>query len=308
MNLFSANTIPSLIPEESNLVKIDYNVPTNILLGTEVYFRDSCTHVSPMVNWLTDYSPWDNVGQRYETIIGSYDPNFIQVSPQGLIEKGFISVKDSVLKYMVHFQNYRTYFATNVVVECQLDPKLNWKTLQPVFSSEPSTVRLTENGLLTFTFENIQLYPKSWNEELSKGFFSFTTHTVVGLIPNDEINSYADIFFDFNEPIRINTALSTIENKLNDTSDPEQLSISKIYPNPTKRDFTVEIIAVGNGIVKMSIVDLCGRTMQENQYNLVEGIQKLDIQTDALSNGMYLVSFAGNLGKSQSFKLIIMNE
>jgi hypothetical protein len=61
-------------------------------------------------------TPWNNINYFTTITVSSYDPNFKEVSPEGTGPTGLITRNDSVLEYMVHFQNTGTAPAQNIVV------------------------------------------------------------------------------------------------------------------------------------------------------------------------------------------------
>ena len=297
----------ALSPGGSEKVKVDYLIPANIPLNTSLYFNDSTHYQAPMSGWVNDYTPWNNVNQLYTNVIGSYDPNFIQVYPQGLTDKGFIGIKDSVLEYMVHFQNYGNYFATNVRVEVEIDENLDFRSIQPVFSSAKGSVFIEEKGKLIYYFDGINLYPKSWNEELSKGFFTFTIKQKPGLKAGTEIKNLADIFFDFNEAVRTNSTLNTIEKGADISPEPSGGIIQQLYPNPTSSTFNLRLTRDVTGPVEVKVYDLCGRLVKSDKVNIkLNSEANIDVRN--LSNGTYFVNLVSEKGNSSTHKLIVIKD
>ena len=89
---------PTLAPGALTNSILSYQVPTNIPLNTQVNFFDTVATAAPLsTNWLTDNSPWNNVNQYSDVVIGSFDPNFKEVSPRGTGSQGYISTNDSTL-------------------------------------------------------------------------------------------------------------------------------------------------------------------------------------------------------------------
>jgi len=305
---YTSNNIADLEPGKSQVFKVNYTVPTSIPLSTELYYKDTTAYIPPMTNWLIENSPWNNVNQLTEYVVGSFDPNFIQVSPKGLTDKGYISKNDSTLEYMIHFQNYGNYFAQNVVVTCQLNDKLEWKSLKPIYSSFPATISISETGLMQYSFKNINLYPNNWVEELSKGFFTFTIKTKSGLTPLTKIENEADIYFDFNEPVRTNIALNTIE-KLSDNEDSIDNSlIQKIYPNPASFEINVLLSRAISNKFEVSILDVFGRKLSSKWFenNLSKEIITLDVSD--IPSGFYFVQISQNGNNNIAKKVSIIKE
>ncbi|RYD65771.1 MAG: hypothetical protein EOP84_31645, partial [Verrucomicrobiaceae bacterium] len=173
----SNNGSLSMAPGAAKSVLMDFTVPTNIPINTGLVYKDSAVYTAPMTNWLTDYTPWNNVKYTNASVVSSYDPNFKEVSPKGAGANGMITSSDSVLEYMVHFQNLGNYQAQKVVVLDTLDADLDWTTLRPIYKSHPCVVTMKDNGVVAFTFNNIILPAKMFNELGSNGMFTYTIKT-----------------------------------------------------------------------------------------------------------------------------------
>lgn len=303
---FTNNTSISLKPGESQNFSLDYSVPTNIPLQTELYFTDSTSYEAPMSNWLNDFTPWNNVHQLRTTVVGSFDPNFIEVSPQGLTDKGYISLQDTVLEYMVHFQNTGNYFANKVKVDVILDPNLDWPSLAPGHSSFPAEILLSESGVLTYTFDNIHLYPESWNKALSKGFFIFSVRQKPDLTKGDEIKNYADIYFDYNAAVQTNSTLNTIDYRLNTESHTSNEMVKSIYPNPSNGTVFVQLNDVARSPVSVRVVDFCGRIVALRDFDQGTSILRLD--THHLQSGIYFVEVTSGQAAKSIKKLILLHD
>ncbi len=79
---------------------------------------------------------------------------------------------------MVHFQNLGTYFAQNIVVVDTLDSDLDWQSLRPVYSShKPASIEISEQGVLKYTFKNINLPAEMQDAINSNGMFTCTIKT-----------------------------------------------------------------------------------------------------------------------------------
>ncbi len=296
---------PSLAPGASLLYYLDYNVPTYIPMGTELVFKDTAAYQSPVSNWLTDYSPWNNVNYFTTTVVSSYDPNFIEVSPKGWSIDGNISHNDTVLTYMVHFQNTGTYKAQNIVVIDTLDPDLDYKTLRPSFASAECKVSLSQNGVVTYTFPNINLPPESQEPIASNGMFSYTIKTKSGLPYGTQFKNRAAIYFDYNAPIITNTAVNTIWFPQTVTTVNDNRSTFEIYPNPASHTFNAIINSTHAADADMSITNVTGQVLMSKTVALQEGKQTITSDASSLAPGIYFVSFNDH-GSVQTAKLVIM--
>ncbi len=300
---FGAGAV-TLNPGTAQAINSTYQVPANIPLNTVLTFKDSVSATAPISNWLNDYTPWNNVNYITSSTLGSYDPNFKQVSPQGTGPQGNITVIDSVLDYNVHFQNLGNYYAEKVVVVDTLDADLDWTTLRPIYSSHPSTVTITEGGVLTYTFNNIHLPAKSMNDFASNGMFTYSIKTKKNLPIGTKFTNSAAIYFDFNAPVITNTTVNT----LTQTQSISQVSHQKegtmmLYPNPAGEN-VVAVVGKGNAS-QLSVVDVQGRMMLQQLVPASENARNIRIDAASLAPGIYFVRF-GNDANAVTEKLVIM--
>jgi predicted small secreted protein len=144
-------------------------------------------------------------------ITDSFDPNDKAVSPRGVTDEHYTPTR-SRLDYLIRFQNTGTDVAYKVVVVDTLSADLDVSTLQLGSVSHPCKVQVSGKGrpVLTFTFNNIMLPDSNANEPDSHGFIQFSVKPRAGLPEKTRIENFADIFFDYNEPVRTNTVFNRI--------------------------------------------------------------------------------------------------
>jgi len=271
---------PALLPGASTMLKVNYNVPANIPLGTAVVFEDTAVSAMPMSSWLSDYSPWNNVNQYQQTVVGSYDPNYKEVFPKGEGTLGLINPSDSVLDYVIHFQNMGTYYAENIVVTDTLDADLDWTSVRPGYADHEYVATMDENGVLKFTFNNIHLDWKAHNEYNSKGLVTYSVKIKPNLSNGTEILNAANIFFDFNSPVITDTTINTISGVV--VSIEKHNENISIYPNPTSGVLNI----VSANISEISIYDISGRLVIKEEASS-EPTQKISVEK--LKGGVYLI-------------------
>ncbi|QHT66761.1 6-bladed beta-propeller [Rhodocytophaga rosea] len=144
-------------------------------------------------------------------IIDSYDPNDKLVLPQGVTENHYTPT-NTALDYTIRFQNTGTDYAYKVVVVDTLSEHLDMSTFQIGTASHAYKLNITGKGrpILTWTFDNINL-PDSTRDQLgSNGFIKFSIKPLATIAEKTVIENFADIFFDFNEPVRTNTVFNSI--------------------------------------------------------------------------------------------------
>ena len=193
-----------------------------------------------------DLNPFVDIDCRQN--VGSYDPNDKQAFPEGYGPEHFIEVNTS-LEYLIRFQNTGTDTAFTVVIRDTLSEYLNPATLRPGSSSHPYTFELSGDGIITFTFNNIELPDSNVNLLGSNGFVKFKIAQNPDNALTTVIENRAGIYFDFNPPVITNTVFHTIGENIIDVvivdatkepSLPKDIVINA-YPNPFQESAQFDI-------------------------------------------------------------------
>ncbi len=311
-NFYSTvDSFPLLTPGAQQAFYMAYNVPTDIPLGTNVIFIDTITADSPATNWLLDYSPWNNTRYFTTTVVGPFDPNFKEVYPKGVGSAGLITAADTILEYMVHFQNTGTYQAENIRVVDTLDDNLDWTSLVPISGQCQVTVdQYAGKKIATFMFNEINLPPASSEPITSNAMFSYSIKTLPGLPVGTQFKNSASIYFDYNAPVKTNQTLNTLgslpEHTGNVTARQNVNSFS-VYPNPASTRFTAIINSDIAGNANMNITDVTGKILMNTKVNVQKGRQSVSSDISQLTPGVYFVNFTQN-GKSQIQKLVVIKQ
>jgi hypothetical protein len=189
--------------------------PIGVMPQVTVYFRNIkstdifCFHLRlRRVNGELDTT--DNVINRCRTAEAAYDPNNkIPVIKSSINEEEFIE-KTNHIHYTINFQNEGQAPARDVYILDQLSSRLNWQTMEVRDASHPMSVSMTNDGLVRFDFKEIILPEKAVDEEGSKGYVRFTIYPKEDLQIEEEIRNTAGIYFDLNDPVITNTAISRL--------------------------------------------------------------------------------------------------
>lgn len=308
---------PSLTPNSSSVMILNYNTPTSIPLGTVVDFYDTVANMAPInVNWLLDNTPWNNVNTFQTAVIGSYDPNYKEVSPKGEGVEGFVSTATKEFDYTIHFQNEGTYFAQNISVTDQLDEDFDWTTFKPGYSDYEYTTTVSETGLATFTFANINLPWKSnYGDVLSSGLVHYSIQRKTTNPIGTEFTNTANIYFDYNAPITTNTTLNTLqESGLGIDEDPLGangiIAVSvDLYPVPTSDQLTIQVNnSLKNEVAIVSIIDLTGHVVSSDKVDLEKGTTVINKNVSMLMTGTYLTQIQFENGLSIIKKIVVYND
>lgn len=226
--------------------------------------------------------------------IGSFDPNDKRVFDEiGLIEDPVDPATTEKVTYMIRFQNTGTDTAFTVVLIDTLSADLDPSAFRLLNTSHPCEIAFSVAGtpeteftnVLKFTFDNIRLPDSTTNPVASNGFASFEIGISEGVPPGTTVENFADIYFDFNEPVRTNTSTFTLAlpNTVSARPSPKAW---RYYPNPVRH--TLKILAP---------VDSPRQPFQVNCYNrtgqlilqLNSDLKELEINTHDWLPGLYFI-------------------
>lgn len=248
-------------------------VPPDVaLLGTVLNY----TVIAALA--LNDADPTDNTCTHTETIVGSYDPNDKQARTTSGSSSEWSIANDSLITYTIRFQNTGTAPAVNVVLVDTVQATLDLSTLKILGASHTFSTAL-DGRVLSFTFDHIMLPDSNSNEAGSHGFAQFSIEPMP-MSPGNSVENFADIFFDFNPPIRTNTSVVTapLLTAVNE-GQPSQLMI---MPNPGTDHFT---LTLPSGQHTIFIFDAKGQLVFEQRTTQ----ERPMIDTSTLRPGLFLV-------------------
>jgi len=295
-----ADTMAPLAPGASNVFYMNYNVPANIPTGTVATFMDTVAYMAPTSNWATDYTPYNNINQFTTTVTNSSPANFKEVYPKGIGASGIITYADSILEYMIHFQNTSGSMAQNVVITDTIASTLRAATLMPIYESAPCNISLSNTGIATFAFNNINL-PAG-----GEGVLTYTVKLAYGQPYGTQFTNTAHIAFDNTPSVATNTTLNTLDGTLavNNVANNTANNNLAIFPNPANTSFTAIINSANEGNATMNIIDLSGRVLISNTIGLIKGSQNVSVNVASLASGMYYILLNGN-GINATQKLVV---
>lgn len=266
-------TFPNLAPFEQRVIELTVQVPPDPdLLGNSYSATTTVSSTTAEV----DLS--DNSGSLTHEIVGSYDPNDKQAfTSSRTSEEMYLKDLDSYVDYLIRFQNTGNDTAFTVVVQDTISPLLDMASLQVLGASHAFTPSIEAGNVLQFQFNDILLPDSNVNEVESHGFVAFRMKPVDNGVLGTRIDNAADIYFDFNEPVRTNTA--SLQVSLSTAIAEGIPSTIRLSPVPTTDQLTLHYEGVTTSI---SIQSLDGRTVLE-----LPGTPTIDVAS--LSAGVYLL-------------------
>jgi uncharacterized repeat protein (TIGR01451 family) len=195
-----------------NLDTLDYFTARQIVIQVQMpdYQNFGQAMVSYMTTTLEAPDTLVFADTLFQTLVCAYDPNDKSVIPSGFGPQGAIAMNTEELDYTVRFQNTGNDTAMVVVIQDQLDSRLDWETFELLTSSHPVTVTISQTGIAEFRFEGIHLPDSNVNELASHGFVNFRIHLLENQSAGTVITNTANIYFDQNPAVVTNTTTNTL--------------------------------------------------------------------------------------------------
>ena len=236
-----------------------------------------------------DYAPANNTFTYCYVVVNSHDPNGKEVYPENVLG-GY----HDWFTYTIHFQNTGNAPSLNIRIEDTLDASLDLSTLQILNYSHANTTLLNGN-LLTFNFPNINLADSGSSLTGSMGYVQYRIKPKPPIFIGTEIKNTAYIYFDYNEPVITNTAITTYVDNLPTAVNEIRTNQLFIYPNPASEFLNANYPSTNREAV-YTIYDLTGRKLKTGPIS-----SKLNISD--LQNGFYILTVMD--GESQFSKQFI---
>lgn len=274
-----------LAPGETRVLTARLCVPPDVLLlGTN--FNYTATAITA----LNDADLSNNTCTHTETVVGSYDPNDKQARTTSGSATEWSLENDSLITYTIRFQNTGTAPAINVVLIDTLSEDFDLASLRVLGASHTFSAALT-GRVLSFTFDHIMLPDSTMNEAGSHGFAQLSI-APVSMSPGSSVENFADIYFDFNPPVRTNT--SVVSAPLN-TSIPEGgLPALLPYPDPATDVLYLGITGIKEGLI----------TTIDGRIVATFGRVDRSIDVSALAPGVYVLRVTAISGDVRNARFV----
>ncbi|MDG5491112.1 T9SS type A sorting domain-containing protein [Psychroserpens sp. SPM9] len=275
----------TLVPFEERTINVTFTIEAPPIANNDdvVSFTANITPIQG------DYSEEDNVFNLNQILVGSYDPNDIQVLEGDVIT---LEQAEEYLHYIIRFQNTGTASAINVKVTNQIDTNLDWRTLQIEHVSHPFSAEMRSTNSIEFAFDNIHLPDSTSNEPDSHGYIQYKIKPINSIALGDVIPNQANIYFDFNPPIETNTVTTTVADNL--SVNEHAFDDFIIHPNPTKGTLSID---TDTSISKIIVFNQLGKIM-------TTAVNSTTIDLSNLSQGLYFVRIEAVNGRSSIKKVI----
>jgi uncharacterized repeat protein (TIGR01451 family) len=213
----------------------------------------------------------DNIFTLENTVVGSYDPNDKTCLQGDRVKPDMVG---EYVDYLIRFENTGNYAAENVVIKDIIDTiTFDVSTLKITDASHEVYTRI-EGNKVEFIFENINL---PFDDANNDGYIAFKIKTLPTLVLGDSLKNLADIYFDYNFPIRTNEAQTTVAFPVFTTDITTEV---KIYPNPVNE---ILYLDTNENWTIADIYDISGKIMRSISLNG----QSMDVS--GLESGTYFI-------------------
>jgi uncharacterized repeat protein (TIGR01451 family) len=276
------------------------NIPFQVQIGCDSVGTVYCMQANITGAITYDCDTVNNASTDCHVLIGSFDPNDLQVAAQNFNQEGFVMVDDiddnDELTYLIRFQNTGNDTAYNVKIRDIIPTELNPATIVPGAASHNYNW-LILNGELIIDFLMINLPDSFTNEPLSHGFVKFKIQQNAGNLPGTVITNQAGIYFDANPPIITNQTFNTIPLA---TGISIQASNVRFMPNPVNNQLQLILPFETIGNTSIQIFDVVGKNIQTQSIN--NKVESIDCS--ALSKGIYMARIIHNGASYTQFKFV----
>ena len=232
--------------------------------------------------------------------ISSTDYIFMRGYPKGYLENGDRLIPaNTPLQYHIYFQNLGTDTINRLVIRDTLPESLELSTVVPGASSHPYQFEAYSNGVLRFTFENLDLSPGS--DTASNGFVQFKISQKPNNPEGTVIPNSAAVFLGYDEPAQTTTVTHVVGmpkpliQLVNWVSEPMVPGVEvSAYPNPFTSSIVFEIEENQSRFktLTLTVFDMSGRLVRQekaagNQLqldrgNLLAGMYTFQLEADGL--------------------------
>jgi hypothetical protein len=239
--------------------------------------------IDPMIG---DMNPSDNIIIHDDTITGSYDPNYIAVTPRGCLQPGVTK-----LTYAIHFENTGNDTAFNIYVLDTLPDYVDVKSLRMLTASAAMNISILKPSgytVVKFDFPNINLLDSSHHGQC-EGMLMYSINVKAGLPDGTYIPNSAGIYFDDNEVVLTNAVSNRIGCPTSVTNVSRENGID-IYPNPAYTEFTIR--ADNSLYHTATLSNTLGGVISQQALQSRQTI----IDVHGLPAGVYYITLTGNKG------------
>ena len=183
-------------------------------------------------------------------------------------------VTDTDLKYHIKFQNTGLDTAIRVVIRDTISPHLDPQTVRPGASSHDYEFEVYGDGILKFTFNNIDLADSSTNFTASNGFVKYRISQKLDNPIGTAIKNDAAIYFDYDAPESTGDVCHLVAGDFwtdfitVNTGEVFLPGVDvKVYPNPFVDYAIFEVEGLQSNQLFFNVFDLSGKLVRSERFS-----------------------------------------
>ena len=235
---------------------------------------------------------------------------FLRTAPKGYDDEHFIASGRDIA-YHIQFQNTSNETLKYVVIRDTLPAGLDLKSVVVGASSHPHEFEIYGNGIVKFTFKNLNIPSINKDEVASKGFVKFTVSQLPTLKVGTVIENRATVAYNFGKPVLTNQTFLTIGGNLEDfvkfgqvvsTQDNLVKGVNVLVsPNPFLETALFQIQGWEGETAIFRLFEASGKMLRQESF---KGNQLLFNKKD-LTAGLYFYQIEANGLRLDTGKVII---
>lgn len=276
------------------------NIAFQVHIGCDSVGTVYCMNANIYGAITNDCDTSNNLSNDCHALIGSFDPNDLQVASQQFLQEGFVMADDiddnDELTYLIRFQNTGNDTAYNVKIRDLIPTELNPNSIVPGAASHNYNW-LVLNGELIIDFLMINLPDSFTNEPNSHGFVKFKIQQNAGNLPGTVITNQAGIYFDANPPVITNQTFNTIPLATGITTHTHEMAF---MPNPVKDNLQLILPFENYENTSIQLFDVLGKNVLQQQISN----KSENIDCSGLSKGIYTARILHNASVYTYFKIV----
>lgn len=227
-------------------------------------------------------------------------PRGYQVGGENLIPA------NTSIEYHLYFQNAGTDTIQRLVIRDTLPASLDLATVVPGASSHPYNFEVYSNGVLKFTFEDLNLLPDG--DTASQGFVKFKVAQKPDNPEGTIIPNSAAVFLGYDAPAQTETythvvgGAKLLDFVLTDVEEPEIPGVGvSAYPNPFATAIEFEVNGRSFNALNLSVFNIKGQPVRQQQSSG----SHLRFQRNGLPAGTYAYRLEGDGLLLQAGKFVV---
>ncbi len=241
-----------------------------------------------------------------QEIVGSNSSVELRGYPKGYGDSSLVA-SNTDITYTVFFRNTGTDTINRLVIRDTLSSQLDITTVTPGASNLPYEFEVYDNGILKFTFSDIELLPGGSDGDASSyGFVKFRVSQKPDNPAGTAIENRAVVYFDYLEPEKTNwTRYFVGQFPSYITTDVEKVFYPgvkiNVYPNPFIDSTVFDIEGYDFKEVILNVFDSSGRLLHTSRHT---GNQIMYYR-NALPSGLYFFRLESEGKPISSGKLLV---